>query len=173
MKNIHDRGFNLIEILTTITIMGLFTVMALPSFKALIQQLRVDSNLRTIKQSVAFARNMAINYGARVTMCPLKQDKCAKEWQNGFTIFIDKGKSNQLDANDTLLLSISQFHQEDIIQYNRKAIRFQPDGLASGTNGTLTYCPEDYTSPYSQALVINQAGKARYSTKKTITCKAP
>ncbi|MEZ9235365.1 MULTISPECIES: GspH/FimT family pseudopilin [Shewanella] len=167
----YSNGFNLIELITTMSIFSLLSIIALPSFKNLQQQLRVDSNLRTIQQSMQFARNMAINYGTRVTVCPLSEGKCSRDWQNGYVIFTDSGKTNEFNSSDVILLEVNQFNQEDIVQYNRLAVRYQPDGLASGTNGTLTYCPESHNSPNSKALVINQAGKVRFSTKKTIICK--
>lgn len=164
-------GFNLIELMTTIMITSLLSVVAFPSFKSLQQQMRVDSNIRTIQQSMQFARNMAISYGTRITICPLYQGKCGNDWHKGFSIFTDSGNTNELDGQDIIIQEVSQFHQEDIIQYNRKALRYQPDGLASGTNGTLTYCPETFDSPYSKAIIINQAGKVRFSTQKNIACK--
>ncbi|GAA0789209.1 MULTISPECIES: GspH/FimT family pseudopilin [Pseudomonadati] len=166
----HHYGFNFVELMTTITITSLLSVIAFPSFKAIQLQLRVDSNIRTIQHSMQFARNMAISYGTRVTVCPLEQGKCGNNWQAGFSIFSDTGVMNQLDAQDIILQEINPFHSQDIIQYNRRALRFQPDGLASGTNGTLTYCPETFDSPYSEALIINQAGRVRFSTKKNIAC---
>ncbi|MDP5145128.1 GspH/FimT family pseudopilin [Shewanella sp. ULN5] len=166
----HNTGFNLVELMTTITITSLLSVIAFPSFNAIQLQSRVDSNIRTIQHSMQFARNMAISYGTRVTVCPLEQGKCSNNWQAGFSIFSDNGVMNQLDSKDKILKKINAFHVNDIVQYNRKAVRFQPDGLASGTNGTLTYCPETFDSPYSRAVIINQAGRARFSTNKDIKC---
>ena len=167
----HNTGFNLVELMTTITITSLLSVIAFPSFNAIQLQSRVDSNIRTIQSSMQFARNMAISYGTRVTVCPLDQGKCSNNWQAGFSIFSDAMPTNQLDAQDVILREMGPFHRLDIIQYNRPALRFQPDGLASGTNGTFTYCPETFDSPYSKALIINQAGRVRFSTMKNIACK--
>ncbi|MCW3173436.1 GspH/FimT family pseudopilin [Shewanella subflava] len=166
----HNCGFNFVELMTTITITSLLSVIAFPSFNAIQQQWRVDSNISTIQHAMQFARNMAISYGTRVTVCPLEQGKCGNNWQGGFSIFSDNGVTNELDSKDKILKEINAFHANDIVQYNRKAVRFQPDGLASGTNGTLTYCPEKFNSPYSKAVIINQAGRVRFSTKKDIKC---
>jgi type IV fimbrial biogenesis protein FimT len=114
---------------------------------------------------------MAISYSSRVTICPLVDNLCSSDWSIGLSVFIDHGQKNQLDASDRLLQQTSPFHENDYIDYNRPAIRFQPDGLASGTNGTLTYCPGAVDSPYSKAVIVNQAGRARMSKKKTIVCK--
>ncbi|MDO6679816.1 GspH/FimT family pseudopilin [Shewanella sp. 4_MG-2023] len=171
--NIHyyRRGFNLVELMTTVTVASILLAIGVPALNSVQLQIRAKSNISTIQHSLKFARNMAINYGARVTVCPLVDEKCSTDWRSGYTIFLDTGISNQLDTEDTILKQISPFHANDIVQYNRKAVRFLPDGLASGTNGTLTYCPEIHTSPYSKAVIVNQAGRVRYSTKKLISCK--
>jgi type IV fimbrial biogenesis protein FimT len=96
---------------------------------------------------------------------------CSEDWSLGLSVFIDQGEKNQLDANDQLLQQTSPFNENDYIRYNRPAIRFQPDGLASGTNGTLTYCPGKVDSEYAKAVIVNQAGRVRISKKKNITCK--
>ncbi|WP_394129761.1 GspH/FimT family pseudopilin [Shewanella maritima] len=165
-----QAGFNLVELMTTIVIASALITMAYPSFKELILHTRANASISSIQQSIQLARNMAINYGLPITVCPLVNNKCTRDWSNGFSIFIDGANRNTLDDNDKIIQSISAFHQDDIVQYNRLAIRFKATGFASGTNGTLTYCPETYDSPHSRAIIVNQAGRVRFSDNKTIIC---
>ncbi|PKG80344.1 general secretion pathway protein GspH [Shewanella sp. Actino-trap-3] len=167
----HIKGFSLIELIVTMLIATLISLIAIPSFTALIEQVRASSNIKVIQQTIQLGRNMAISYGSRVTICPLVDNLCSSDWSIGLSVFIDHGQKNQLDASDRLLQQTSPFHENDYIDYNRPAIRFQPDGLASGTNGTLTYCPGSVDSPYSKAVIVNQAGRVRMSNKKNIECK--
>jgi type IV fimbrial biogenesis protein FimT len=164
------KGFNLIELMMGILIFSLLSIIASPSLKSLMLESRADSNIRTIQQTLILARNMAITYGTRVTVCPVSNNRCAANWSDGLSVFTDTGKANQIDGSDSIIYETASFNPEDIVEYNRAAIRFQPDGLASGTNGTLKYCPEEIDSPYSKALVINQAGRVRFSTKANIAC---
>ncbi|WP_137222212.1 GspH/FimT family protein [Shewanella sp. MEBiC00475] len=167
----HIKGFNLIEVIITTMIAALLYLIAIPSFKDLNEQIRANSNIKVIQQTILLGRNMAISYGSRVTVCPLANNLCSSDWSIGLSVFIDHGQKNQLDGNDHLLQQTDSFHEDDHINYNRPAIRFQPDGLASGTNGTLTYCPGKVDSQYSKAVIVNQAGRARMSKKKNIKCK--
>ena len=171
MNSANAKGFTLVELMTALSISSLLTLIAIPSLLALNQKVRADSNIRLIQNTLAFARNSAINYGTRVTVCPISSGECSSDWSIGLTVFIDSGQKNVIDGNDVLLRETNEFNEKDIIQYNRKSIRFQPDGLASGTNGTLVYCPDDINSPYSAAVIVNQAGRMRFSKKKTIVCK--
>ncbi|QIR16220.1 prepilin-type N-terminal cleavage/methylation domain-containing protein [Shewanella aestuarii] len=168
---LKHQGFNLVELVTTMVIMSALAVIALPSLQAIQLQVRSESNIKAIQHTVTLARNIAINYNIPVTVCPIVENQCSTDWQLGLAVFTDSGKKFQLEGNDKIIHIMNPFHDEDIVQYNRKAIRFQPDGLASGTNGTLIYCPKEHTSPYSKAIIINQAGRARFSTKKSISCK--
>ncbi|MCL1141476.1 GspH/FimT family pseudopilin [Shewanella gaetbuli] len=167
---VFHAGFNLIELMAIVAITSILATIAVPSFKAVQLQIRASSNISAIQQALYLARNMAINYGTRVTVCPLEHRNCGRNWQAGFSIFTDSGQTNFLDSQDRVLKVINAFNTNDIVQYNRKAIRFQPDGLASGTNGTFTYCPEKFDSPYSKAVIINQAGRVRLSKKRKIIC---
>jgi len=167
----NHNGFGLIELIVTTLIVMLMSLIAIPSFTAVNEQVRAQSSIKVIQQTMHFARNMAISYGTRVTVCPIVDNKCSSDWRIGLSVFIDRGKKNQLDASDSLLQQTSAFNQNDFVGYNRPAVRFQPDGLASGTNGTLTYCPSAIDSEYSKAVIVNQAGRARMSKKKNIKCK--
>ncbi|QLE84656.1 general secretion pathway protein GspH [Shewanella sp. Scap07] len=165
-----STGFNLVELMTTLVIAITLVSIALPSLTDLYQAYRANMAIRTIQSTLMLGRNAAISYGARVTACPLTDGNCHNDWQQGITLFIDLGEPNVIDGQDQILLTSDSFHEHDFIKYNRAAIRFQRDGMASGTNGTLSYCPSSRTSPFSQAVVINQAGRIRFSTKNNITC---
>jgi type IV fimbrial biogenesis protein FimT len=168
---IQAKGFSLIEVIVTTLIAAIMSLIAIPSFSGVIEQVRAKSNIQVIQQTIQLGRNMAISYGSRVTVCPLIDNLCSADWSIGLSVFIDHGQKNQLDASDRLLQQTAPFHENDYIDYNRAAIRFQPDGLASGTNGTLTYCPGKFDSKYSKAVIVNQAGRVRMSKKKNIKCK--
>tara|TARA_R110002033_G_scaffold90223_2_gene140240 strand:+ start:5641 stop:6162 length:522 start_codon:yes stop_codon:yes gene_type:complete len=169
--SIQENGFSLIEVIITTLVASIMSLIAIPPLNDVIEQIRARSTIQVIQQTIQLGRNMAISYGARVTVCPLVENVCSEDWSLGLSVFIDQGEKNQLDANDQLLQQTSPFNENDYIRYNRPAIRFQPDGLASGTNGTLTYCPGKVDSEYAKAVIVNQAGRVRISKKKNITCK--
>ena len=168
--NSHRKGFSLIELMTSLSILTILLTSGIPSLTDFYTQYRADSSIRIIQQTLQFARNQAITLNRTVTTCAVIDEKCVQNWQVGLTIFIDTNKNSQLDDSDKILYMTNAFNSKDIVKYNRTAIRFQPDGLASGTNGTLKYCPSSATSPYSRAVVINQAGRVRFSTDDNINC---
>lgn len=168
--NICLKGFSLIELITTLAVSAILLAIGAPSLADFYVRYRADSSIRVIQQTLWFARNQAISLNRKVTVCALVAEKCDANWQAGLTVFIDINGNNQLDSSDKKLTTTNAFHSKDTVKYNRAVIRFLPDGLASGTNGTLKYCPSSPTSPYSQAIIINQAGRARISMESEINC---
>ena len=166
-----STGFTLIELMVTLAIMVLLMTIGIPSLINLYEHIRADSAARVLQQTLQRGRNTAISYGIQVTICGLSDEgKCGANWQLGLSVFTDSGTVNQVDGSDKVLYQTGEFNAKDIVQYNRAAVRFKPDGLASGTNGTLKYCPGSETSSNSRAIVVNQAGRVRFSTEKAITC---
>ncbi|BAJ00984.1 GspH/FimT family pseudopilin [Shewanella violacea] len=165
-----NNGFTLIELMTTLVISTSLVSIVVPNFHSLYEHYRADSSIRVIQQTLQLARNTAINYGVRVTVCPVIKNKCSHDWSIGITVFIDSGASNIIDNQDEILFKTASFYHGDFVTYNRTAIRFQADGLASGTNGTLKYCPSSILSEYSKAVIINQSGRIRFSKADTIEC---
>lgn len=163
-------GFTLVECISTLAISTILISVGVPQFNSLYEYFRSDTSIRRVQQSLQLARNYAINYSIRVTVCPIEEGRCSKDWRIGLTIFTDQGEKNQIDGDDRIIFKTNSFDSRDFITYNRSAIRFQPTGLASGTNGTLRYCPSKVDSEHSSALIVNQAGRVRFSKKKVITC---
>ncbi len=165
-----NNGFTLVELMITLVVSTVLISITVPNFNSLYEHYRADSSIRVIQQTLQMARNIAINYGIRVTVCPIIKNECSDDWTIGITVFIDSGVSNVIDGQDEIMIKTGRFHQGDFVTYNRGAIRFQIDGLASGTNGTLKYCPSSTTSQYSKAVIINQSGRIRFSKANIIEC---
>lgn len=163
-------GSTLIELMVTLVVATILIVIGVPSLHQLYEAQRAQSAIRVIQQTLQYARNAAINFGVRVTVCPITSDSCSKDWRLGLTVFTDSGDKNRIDDTDKILLQTSPFNPKDIVSYNRSAVRFHSDGLASGSNGTLRYCPSSATSPYSKAVIVNQAGRVRFSQSNKIEC---
>ena len=166
----HSQGFTLVEVLITLSVMSILLGIAAPQINASYQYYRADKAIRTIQQTLLYARNYAISFGKNVTICPNKNNNCTNDWLQGITVFTDENKSNSIDDNDIIIQEITHFSEQDAINFNREYIRFQANGSAAGSNGTLIYCPGQIDSPYSKAIVINRSGRVRFSQDKMINC---
>jgi type IV fimbrial biogenesis protein FimT len=63
------RGFTLIELMVTITLLAILTTLAIPSFQAQIASTRLSSAVNSLSATIATARAEAIRRGARITVC--------------------------------------------------------------------------------------------------------
>jgi type IV fimbrial biogenesis protein FimT len=77
---IQAKGFSLIEVIVTTLIAAIMSLIAIPSFSGVIEQVRAKSNIQVIQQTIQLGRNMAISYGSRVTVCPLIDNLCSADW---------------------------------------------------------------------------------------------
>ncbi|WP_299492185.1 GspH/FimT family pseudopilin [uncultured Shewanella sp.] len=164
------NGFTLIEIMTVLIVAITLIIVAVPSLTAIYHHLRADSSIRHIMQSLQLARNQAMNYKKTVTVCPLEENVCSSKWHQGVDVFFDSDESNKVDGDDQIIYTTGKFNDADFVTFNRTSIRFQNNGMASGTNGTLKYCPGDPKSSYSKAIIISQSGRVRFSNDTNITC---
>ncbi|MFQ6370128.1 GspH/FimT family pseudopilin [Shewanella sp. YIC-542] len=163
MRPTNVSGFTLVETIVALLVLTILLGVAIPSLTELQRQYRTDAAMRQLQQFIALARNQAINYRTRVVVCRLENNSCLdSDWQAGISAFIDNNDDRIRDSSEPLLQESGTFHREDGIFYNRKAIRFMQDGLATGSNGTLSYCP-DNLADNGQALIVNQAGRTRRS----------
>lgn len=164
-------GFTLIELIVTISVSVVLLAIAQPSLASLYAYTRTDVNIRKIQQSIQLARNHAITYGVRVTVCPIQSQRCADNWHENISVFTDTNQSKLIDGNDKLIFTLGPFNSNDAINFNRSAIKFQPDGLAAGSNGTFKYCSNSAFGSHAKAIVINRSGRARISTSSNISCE--
>ncbi len=112
-----DRGFTLIEMLITITILAILLALALPSMLALIRDQRVKAATYDVYATFIFARSEAIKRNANVLITPN-----ATDWGGGWRVLAG---TSSLKAQ-TAISKIS-------ISGPAGTVAYQRDGRISGT----------------------------------------
>jgi type IV fimbrial biogenesis protein FimT len=90
----RQSGFSLIELLTVITVLGIFAAMALPGMQYLSHATKVKAASSTLYMSLLRARSEAVKHNSSVTLTPSGSD-----WKNGWTL---------TDASGNVLLTQSE-----------------------------------------------------------------
>jgi len=95
IKNI--KGFSLLELVITVSVLGVITAIAVPSFTTMVQNNRIKATTNHIVSSLQFARQTAAIEQTQVMACtPLagNPQNCAltTNWQNGIALVTGNAK---------------------------------------------------------------------------------
>ncbi|OCR21928.1 general secretion pathway protein GspH [Pseudomonas syringae] len=64
------KGFSLIELLVTVSLVGILAAIAIPSFTSVIQNSKADTEVSDLQRALNYARLEAINRGVSVQLLP-------------------------------------------------------------------------------------------------------
>lgn len=159
MKNLN--GFTLIELMVTVSVAAILLAIAVPSLNTVYETSRGTTAISNIENSVAFARNQAISFGRKVTICPGTGTSCSGNWINGYLIFIDDDGDKKADNGTSVLKKEQSLNTKDFITVSVTGpITFNTDGmLASVSAISIHYCPAKKSSEYSKGISISPSGK--------------
>jgi len=173
-----DRGFTLVELIVTMTILTVVLVIAGYSFTGFTQRNRVNATSDDLVRALSLARSEAITRGAAVTACRSANPDVADNpsspapacttagsgWQTGYIVFADTNGNGARDADEELLrtfavdssitVSADSAQVADYVTYLASGF------LQSGNNGTLTVA----NSQGSRTLKVEISATGRVRT---------
>jgi prepilin-type N-terminal cleavage/methylation domain-containing protein len=136
----RSRGFTIIEILVTVTIIALMLVIGVPAMGEFVADQRVRTVASDITSEIALARAKAIESSRRVYM-----EKLGVNWNNGWRIYADINDNGAYDAGvDLELKRFDGFSTGNIYMCTLPAaaflnqIIFRPDGRVVRTGAIST-----------------------------------
>lgn len=104
------RGFTLIELMVTISVLAIVLAVAVPSFQDMVRRNRLTSDTNNLVSALATARSEAIKRGSVVTVCKTSNPDAATptcatgaSWANGWIVFTDTGTRGTVDGTDVRL----------------------------------------------------------------------
>lgn len=102
MDRKQQKALSLVELLTTLGILGVLTSLAVPAFSDQIKRSRDESQVTLMLSTLHLARSEAIKRHTFVALC--SGESCEnRHWRQQLQMFTDSNRNGQLDPNETLL----------------------------------------------------------------------
>jgi len=164
----NQRGFNLIEMITVITIVGILATIAVPSYQYVTTSNRVVGEVDDLLGDLQFARYEAIKEGLDVQICPVAGatsttcDGTPPDWSSGW-IVLSNAKNTGTGTSIVLRrqLPFKSFNSGDTLTSNT-AVSFNREGFAvltaTGTGSLGLFSVHDPTGNFTRCLILSAAG---------------
>ena len=162
--HLSSKGFTLVELLVTLTIIVVVAGMVAPNLSQLILANAKASSVNTYLGSFAHARHQAVNNRIITAICPLDANgECTDNWNLEVAIFPDDNRDQKPDGGETW--RVIKPANPRLRAHSRTAgtgsFHFGPDGILHGTTGSIVLCPDDTSSGQMTYIPVSRGGRAR------------
>jgi type IV fimbrial biogenesis protein FimT len=168
-----DRGFTLIELMVTMTVLGVLAMVAVPSFNEAILSNRLASFANNFMASAQLARSEAIKRNSTVRLCRSADGaSCAAggTWQQGWIIFQDVNGNGTVDSGDTVIQTQQAMSADYHFTGDTYNIAFQAIGAGSGS-AALTLCRATPSAgSQERTITLSATGRASVLTTRNGIC---
>jgi len=169
-SGVRQRGFSLLELLTTVTVAGILLTIAVPSFFSVTRNSHAVTNANELVSALMIARSEAIRRGSRVTVCRSADSAtCGGTWANGWIVFRDDAATDATDPPvvGQVLRVWGPPTGTPAITNGANWIRFMPRGNARSTSGTMPVtfriAVQGCSGQQARDVEINAVGRATAS----------
>ena len=166
-KKVLQKGFTLIELLTAVIIIGVVLALGVPSFRDIIQNQRMGTQINELVSDLNFARSEAIKRGSAISTCMRNVAGTAciggASWVGGWLVFDDPNDNGSIEPGETILKvrdAITGMTSFNFTGGTR--IRYDNQGFARGFAGTLTLC-DSRGDTKRKGITVSNTGRIRRS----------
>ncbi|MDR0588828.1 MAG: GspH/FimT family pseudopilin [Burkholderiales bacterium] len=163
-----SRGVTALEILITLSIFAILTVVGVPSVMSIVERQQTYNLAHALKDTMARARIEAMKRNQRVTVCPtLDGTTClGEQWEKGWIMFEDNNSNALREENEELIdVQIHNFSAATAKGNTpvKKYVSFLGDGRPQTITGalqmgTFTVCGKEEDAIH---VVFSISGNAR------------
>lgn len=157
-------GFTLPELVVTMCVAVVLTLIAAPTFDEWQARQRMNSAVHALHQDLLAARSQAIVIGAHVVACPGHAGSgCSgtSDWSQGWIVFHDIDGDRDLGSSEPLLRTAPALQRINAMSAaSRSRLRFLPNGTAPASNGSIWFCGARGPA-HAQRLVLSNVGRIR------------
>lgn len=142
------RGFNLVELLIAMVVLGLSIAVVVPTFKGLSNSSRLSSQASEMRTALNYARTEAIRLNRNILFCHSTNGAfCTPPSSDGWVGWIVIEAGTSIDSQTSVPLRVGQIDptklkvtSDAVLASAFHAVRFNPQGLARffGSNTPLS-----------------------------------
>lgn len=174
----HARAFSLYDALVTLTVVSTVTTIAVPSFLQLISSQRMSGAVNSLVTALNLTRSETIKRGERAVLCPSSDGRTCRNntvWEEGYLLYIDRNGNHEFDTDETAVRMFDATEGLQIRSVHRNQVTYLPNGMASGSTITITFC-DKHGRGTPRAVIVANSGRPRTSTRNAsggaISCPA-
>jgi len=101
------RGFTLVELMLTVSLLAIGLTVAAPSFEAIINRNQLTSASNELLHDLLLTRSEALKRETRVTVCKKNADSTdcttSGDWAQGRLVFVDDDADARVDSGERIL----------------------------------------------------------------------
>jgi type IV fimbrial biogenesis protein FimT len=163
-----QRGYTIIELMITVTVLGILLGVAVPSFLDTVRNNRLISQNNEFIGALNYARSEALKRGGSVSVCSsTDQLTCSgtTNWTTGWVTFSDPNDNGILDGADVLLQSTAAGPPEYTLNStNLTFVRFGPSGMAPSGIETFNLVRTGCVGLKARRIAVSVVGRVSTTT---------
>lgn len=158
-----DKGFTLLELMVTMSIVMLLILIAAPSFLDLTQRNRVATETNNLVGTLSLARSEAVTQGVSTSVCPIASPESTScdgnNWSDWKAVYLDFDNDNVMDAGERIV-KVFEPVRNTVINSNNANLFMGFTALGRSRNAqTLFLCAEQGSAFHARRLVISPTGR--------------
>jgi type IV fimbrial biogenesis protein FimT len=163
-----QRGFTLLELMVTVTVLAVLLGLAVPSFVETVRNNRLITQTNEFVGALNYTRSEALKRANPVTICSSTDGAtCAgsASWSTGWVIFVDTNRNGTLEGGETLLQSAPAVANEFTLESTaRTFVQYTSTGTASVNLTVFNLKRPGCTGNHARRLTIPLMGRVNTET---------
>lgn len=156
------RGFTLIELIVTLSVVAILATVALPGMRNFILEHRLRTQVNDFVSDLSFARSEAIKRRNNIGVCPGTSAGCSgASWSNGRVVFLDVNNDAAWSTGDQVLRFREGLESNSLNSNGVTRVIFNSMGAVSAGAGTFTFCDPVRGSAAGRSVVVTGSGQVR------------